>query len=178
MKFLELANKRRSCREYTAEVVSREAIERCLEAARLAPSACNSQPWHFIVIESPELKDKVAKEAFSGIHSTNAFAKDAAVLILAIREQTTYLTRLGGYFRGLRFSLIDLGVACEHFILQAEEEGLGTCWIGWFNERRVKKLLKIPRSKKIDIIISLGYPKNQQTVSKARKLLPEISEFR
>lgn len=151
----------------------------CLEAARMAPSACNSQPWHFIVIENKELKDRICKKAFSGIYSLNSFAKDAPVLVVVVRENSKYIAKLGGYFRGTQYCLIDIGIACQHFILKAEELGLGTCWLGWFNERAIKSILNLPKDKKIDIIISVGYPGSnlKQVQTKRRKPLTEICEF-
>jgi len=178
MSFLELAKKRRSCRSYSSRSVSRESLERCLEAARLAPSACNSQPWHFIVITDEALRSEVVRHAFSGIYKINEFARTAPVLVAVVREASAYAALLGAAFRGTSYSLIDLGIACEHFILQAEQEGLGTCWIGWFNEKAIKKLLKIPFSKRVEILISVGYPPEPQGPKKNRKELHEIAEFR
>lgn len=177
MAFLELAKKRKSCRSYSSTSVPREIIDRCLEAARLAPSACNSQPWYFIVIDDKNLKDRLAGTAFSGIYSINSFAKDAPVLIAAVTERSNYIARLGGYFRGIQYSLIDIGIACEHIILQAEEEGLGTCWLGWFNEGAVKKILGLSREERIDVIISIGYSEDPEGGDKARKSLTEIRGF-
>lgn len=177
MTFLELVKTRRSVKRYSAKSVSREVIARCLEAAQLAPSACNSQPWYFIVVDDQDLKNKVANAAFSGIYSMNSFAKDAPVLVVVVRDKSSYFAALGGYCRGIQFSLIDIGIACEHFILQAEEEGVGTCWLGWFNEKAVKKILGIPHNKKADIMISMGYPENGEEISKTRKSLGEISRF-
>ena len=141
MDFLDLVRKRESVRSYSVTPVPRELINKCLEAARLAPSACNSQPWTFIVIDDPETKKKLADTAFSGIYSINAFAREAPVLVVVITERSAYAAKLGAYFRGMQYNLIDIGIACEHFILQAAEEGIGTCWLGWFNERGVKKVL-------------------------------------
>jgi len=177
MNFLELVKRRKSTRRYAAKPVSRELIAKCLEATQLAPSACNSQPWYFIVVDDPDLKNKLAQAAFSGVYSMNSFAKDAPVLAVVVRDKSSYFATLGGYCRGTQFSLIDIGIACEHFILQAEEEGVGTCWLGWFNEKAVKKILGIPRNKKADIMISMGYPDNATSVSKIRKSLGEISRF-
>jgi len=177
MTFLELVKKRRSVREYSPATVPKEAITRCLEAARLAPSACNSQPWSFIVVDNPELKNTLADKAFSGVYSINFFAKSAPVLIVVVRENSTYTASLGGAFRGIQYSLIDIGIVSEHLVLQAAEEGLGTCWLGWLNEKAVKKLLNIPRQKKVDIIISMGYPKNKESREKTRKGLETIRRF-
>ncbi len=177
MTFLELVKKRRSVRKYSAKPVPREVMDRCLEAARLAPSACNSQPWHFIIVDDKKLKDELTDKVFSGVYSMNSFAKNAPVLIVVVTERSNYIARLGGYFKGVQYSLIDIGIACEHLILQAEEEGLGTCWLGWFNENAVKKILGLPREKKIDIIISMGYPEKAEAPEKARRSLNEIRRF-
>lgn len=177
MNFSELIHKRQSVRKYLPKPVSRDIIEKCLEAARLAPSACNNQPWSFIVVDKQELKDKLAQEAFSGVYSMNSFAKNAAALIVVITERPSYITRLAGYFKGVQYSLIDIGIACEHLSLQAAEDGLGTCMLGWFNEPGVRKLLKIPRDKKIDLIVSMGYPETEEIREKMRKPIDEIRKF-
>jgi nitroreductase len=176
--FLELCRQRESTRRYDrARPVAREAIERCLEAARLAPSACNSQPWQFIVVDRPVDRDALATAAFSGIHSFNKFAAEAPVLIVAIRELSKFSARVGGWVRGLDYSLIDLGIACEHLVLQAAEEGLGSCWFGWFDERAVGKFLGLPRRAKIDIIISVGYAADPKVREKIRKPPEEVWRF-
>ena len=177
MDFLKLVRQRRSVRKYSPKPVPREIIDRCLEAARLAPSACNSQPWSFIVVDEEKCKNRLAEEAFSGAYSMNAFAKSAPVLIVVVTERSGYIARLGGYFKGVQYSLIDIGIACEHLILQAEEDGLGTCWLGWFNEKAVKKALDLPNDKKVDIIISMGYPVEQEYRDKNRKPLDEIRRY-
>ncbi|MBN1269014.1 MAG: nitroreductase family protein [Kiritimatiellae bacterium] len=179
MKFLDLCLARRSVRSYSDRKVPREAIERCLEAARLAPSACNSQPWRFIVVDDETLRPELAKAAFSGLYAMNAFAREAPVLIVVITERAKYSAGLGGMFRGTRYALIDIGIAVEHLVLQAEEEGLGTCWLGWFNEKAVKKILGLPRSAKLDIMISLGYPaEGVEPREKKRRELDDMRAFR
>ncbi|MBU1007104.1 MAG: nitroreductase family protein [Candidatus Omnitrophica bacterium] len=177
MKFLDLVRKRKSTRNYSSRPVAREIIDRCIEAARLAPSACNSQPWSFIVIDDEELRNKVCEAAFSAPYSLNTFARKASVLIAVVTERSKYVTKLAGYFRGIQFSLVDIAIACEHLILQAEEDGVGTCWLGWFNEKKVKKILNVPRRKKIDIIISMGYPESDALAEKKRKDINKIRRF-
>jgi len=177
MKFLELAKRRQSVRKYLSKPLPREIIDRCLEAARLAPSACNSQPWSFIVVDDEKIKNKIVAEAFSGIYALNTFTRTAACLVIAVTERSRYTACLGGYLKGVQYSLIDIGIACEHFILQAAEEGLGTCWLGWFDEKAVKKILDIPKNKKIDVIISAGYPADETIREKIRKPLNEIRRF-
>ncbi|MBN1871735.1 MAG: nitroreductase family protein [Candidatus Omnitrophica bacterium] len=177
MDFLELAKKRQSTRDYSPKVVPRESIDRCIEAARLAPSACNSQPWSFIVVDREPMRTKLASGAFGGIYAMNSFAKKAPVFIVVITERAPYITRLGGYLKGVQYSLIDIGIACEHLILEAEELGMGTCWLGWFDERFVKNLLKVPKDKKVDVIISMGYPEEGRLRDKSRRPLDEIRRF-
>jgi nitroreductase len=177
MSFLELVKKRQSTRKYLNKPIPREKLDRCIEAARLAPSACNSQPWYFIVVDDPALKNKLADETFSGLYSMNTFAKNAPVLLIVVTERSKYSASLGGFFRGVQYNLIDIGISVEHFALQAEEEGLGTCWLGWFNEGTVKRILNIPKNRKVDIILSVGYPENSVTRVKTRKSIEEIRKF-
>ena len=177
MKFLELVKMRASVRKYTDKPVPRDAIERCLEAARLAPSACNSQPWGFIIVDDPALKNKVSDAAFSGAYSMNTFAKNAPVLIVVTRGRSSRFATIGGFFHRTQYNLIDIGIACEHFILQAAEEGIGTCWLGWFDERKAKKILGIPGNARADIMISMGYPEDGMGGEKTRKALGEINSF-
>ena len=164
-------------RKYAARPISREIVDRCLEAARLAPSACNAQPWHFTIVDDPVLRGKISAVAFSGIYSMNSFAKTAPLLAVVVREKSGRLAASGGFFRGVQYNLIDIGIACEHFILQAAEDGVGTCWVGWFNERAVKKILGIPRTKKADIMISMGYPGEESATPRTRKILDKMSAF-
>jgi len=157
MALLDLLRHRVSVREFRDIPVKRDKIVVCLEAARLAPSACNSQPWKFIVVDDRDLKDKLCEDAFGGIYYMNAFCKTAPVIVAVVSEKSKFLARIGGMYRGTKYYLIDIGIAIEHFVLQAEDLGLGTCWIGWFNELAVKSILKVPKEKKIDILIALGY---------------------
>jgi nitroreductase len=178
MDFLDLAKTRYSSRMYKSDPVEREAVERCLEAARLAPSACNSQPWKFIVCDRDPLRENLVEQAFSGIYAMNSFAKKAPVIIAVVRQSSQYASKLGGMFRGTDFSLLDIGMACEHLVLQAAEEGLGTCILGWFNEKNVKKMLDLPFSAKVDLLISLGHPAEKGHRHKNRKNPEEIREYR
>ncbi|HAJ56253.1 MAG TPA: NAD(P)H nitroreductase [Candidatus Omnitrophica bacterium] len=173
---LDLIQKRQSSRDCLPKPVPRELIEKCIEAARLAPSACNSQPWHFIIVDEPALKEKLAEKIFSGPYAMNSFAKKAPVIIAVISEKSSFMAKIGGYFRGTAYYLMDIGIAVEHFILQAAELGLGTCWIGWFNERETKRLLGVPAAKKIDCIITLGYSQ-EPLRAKNRKPAKEIYSY-
>jgi len=177
MKFLDLVKARQSVRGYLSKEVEREKIERCLEAAQLAPSASNSQPWSFIVVDDPKLKEAVAKETFSQLISFNNFSLQAPVLIILISERPGFLNKVAEAIKDKQFSLIDIGIAVEHFCLQAVEEGLGTCMLGWFNEKGVKKLLNISPSKRIELIITAGYPESTIIRPKKRKPLDQIRSY-
>ena len=165
----ELIERRKSVRKYQSEKIPREKIERILEAARLAPSACNSQPWSFVVADAEPIRTRLAQAAFSGIYAMNNFAMQAPVLIAVQTERSKFVAALGGKFRGIQYSLVDIGIACAFISLAAEAEGIGSCLLGWFDEKAVKKVLGLPRNVKIDIMISMGYDAGGGLAVKARK---------
>ena len=173
MKFSELVAKRQSDRKYKSQPVKRELITECLEAARLAPSACNSQPWKFIVIDDPDLLKEVAIAA-AGM-GMNKWAKEAPVIVAVTLEKMNFTARIGSVIKDKEYSLLDVGIAVEHFCLQAAELGLGTCIMGWFDEKKVKTLLGISK-KRIPLLISLGYP-DTETRKKSRKSLEDMSSW-
>ena len=154
--FLELVKARQSDRAYdTTRAVEPEKLECILEAARLAPSACNAQPWKFVVVTDKELSQKVGK-ATAGL-GMNKFAKDAPVHILVVEESANITSLLGGKVKNKHFPLIDLGIAAAHITLAAESEGLGSCILGWFDEKEIKSLTGIPASKRLVLVITIGY---------------------
>lgn len=170
MKFLNLVASRQSVRRYTSDEVEPDKIKRCLEAARLAPSASNSQPWSFILLTDETIKDQVARETFNDVISFNKFVLQAPVLVVMVVEPPKLLTQIGSKVKKKEWPLIDIGIAAEHFCLQATEEELGTCMIGWYNEKKIKKILNIPLGKSIGLIITLGYsPKEYKIRAKSRK---------
>ncbi len=154
---LELIRSRQSDRKYSDKPIEKEKLERILEAGRLAPSACNAQPWKFIVVTEPELLKKVAEASSASIIGMNTFVGQAPVLLIVIREKANLSSRIGGTIKNKDYSLIDIGITSENICLQARAEGIGSCMIGWFDEKMVKKLLDIPVSKRVELIITLGY---------------------
>lgn len=178
MNFLDLVKLRRSTRQYDDRPVERDKLDRCLEAARLAPSASNSQPWTFIVVDEPELKSKIAHETYSPLVSFNKFVLKAGALVVVVMEKPKLITQVGELIKKKEWPLIDIGIAAEHFCLQAQEEGLGTCMLGWFNEAPIKDLLKIPSSKTIGLLIAVGYPSPKEEIrEKKRKPMDEFRRF-
>jgi nitroreductase len=177
MSFLDLANNRYSVRNYKTTPVPEEKLNRCIEAVKLAPSACNSQPYKFIIVSDPDLKNKLAKAAFEGLVNINHFAYKAPVLVLIVSERQKFSAKIGGLLKRKDFSLMDIGIAAEHFCLQATEEELGTCMLGWFNEKRVKKLLSISILKRVELMISVGFSADEKTPDKNRKTVEEIYSY-
>jgi nitroreductase len=154
---MDLVRRRRSIRRFLPQPVEKEKLLACLEAARLAPSAQNAQPWRFVIVDDPVLKDTLCRKAFTGIYSTSRFAAQAPVIVVVLARKDFVAHRLGRQIQKTAFHLIDIGIAGEHFILQAEELGLGTCWMGWFSYRRARKALRVPRRYKIIALIPVGY---------------------
>ena len=146
---------------------------RCLEAARIAPSACNSQPWKFVVVDDPKLLAGM-KEAAAGM-GMNKWVTDVPVIVAVVLEKMNLTARIGSVIKDKEYSLLDVGIAVEHFCLQATELGLGTCIIGWFDEKKVKKLLDIPK-RRVPLLISVGYPASEHR-KKVRKPLEEMSSW-
>ena len=173
---LDLMLKRQSDRGYFDKQVEEEKLTRILEAGRIAPSACNAQPWKFIIVNDPDLKNKVAEAASAKALGMNTFVSQAPILLIVVREKANISSRIGAAVKAKDYSLIDIGIATENICLQAAAEGLGTCIMGWFNEKLVKKLLNIPVSKRVELIISIGYSSKEQR-DKRRKLTEEVISF-
>lgn len=174
MEFSELVLKRQSDRKYAPKRVDREDIVRCLEAARMAPSACNSQPWKFVVVDD---RAKLAElsEAAIGL-GMNRFTVQVPVLVAVVQEPMNMSAKAGSLAKNKDYSMMDLGMAVENFCLQAAELGLGTCIMGWFDEKRVKKVLGVPRTRRVQLLIAMGHP-DAPNRQKVRKPLEEISSW-
>jgi nitroreductase len=172
-----LMESRRSIRRFLPQPVEKEKIQACLEAARIAPSAENAQTWRFLVIDDPETKDRFAQTAFSGIYRMTRFAAQAPVLVLLLSKLDFLTGHLGKQIQGVPFHMLDMGIAGEHFVLRAEELGLGTCWIGWFAMRAVRRFFRIPRAYKMVSLLALGYPAARPPRERDRKPLDEIAWF-
>lgn len=178
MDFTTLLLTRQSVRRYRDQPVEPEKIAQLIEAVRLAPSASNSQPWKLIMVNEPDLKDQVARATFSTLVSFNKFVPQAPVLAVLVVEKPKLITQIGGRLKDRDFPLIDIGIAAEHFCLQATELGLGTCMLGWFDEAVIQKLLHIPSHKRIGLVIALGYEAGEGPPRpKIRKASAEMCSF-
>jgi len=167
---------RQSDRKYSDNTVEKEKLDRIVEAGRMAPSACNAQPWKFIVVTDPQLVLQIADAASAKLIGMNSFVAQAPVILAIVREKPNMSSKVGATIKNKDYSLIDIGIATENICLQAKAEGIGSCIIGWFDERRIKKLLDIPKSKRVELIITLGYSLSEQR-EKRRKPAEEIVSY-
>lgn len=177
MDFFTLINKRESVRGYLDTQVEREKIIKIIEAARVAPSACNAQPWKFVVVNDKEITREVAKNLYEPMIGLNKFALTAPVFIVIVGEKRNLTSKMGELIKKKDYTSIDIGIASEHICLAATELGLGTCMMGWFKEKEIKKLLNINKNKEIHLVISLGYYDEKEPRNKVRKPIEEILSF-
>ncbi|MCJ7507237.1 MAG: nitroreductase family protein [candidate division Zixibacteria bacterium] len=148
MNVFEAIKKRRSIRGYLDKPIEEEKLKRVLEAGRLAPSAKNAQDWKYVVVKDPKLRKEVAKACHNQM-----FIAEAPVAIVGCAIMPDFKLS-SGQLAGP----IDVTISMDHMTIQAVEEGLGTCWIGAFDEEKVKKVLGIPDWVRIVEILPLGYP--------------------
>ena len=167
--FLSLVKRRQSVRGYLSRPVEKDKVDRCLDAARLAPSACNAQPWAFIVVDDPGIKNRLADLTADRWLPLNHWTKQAPVHVVLVVEAANLTSRLGAWVKQRDFAWMDVAIAAAHFCLQAAAEGLGTCMLGWFKEDKVRSLLDIPEERRIGLIITLGYPADATIRPKIRK---------
>ena len=157
MSVADAIGRRVSCRAYKSDAVPPAHVLQILEAARLAPSACNQQPWRFAVVRDPGLRRRIVEEGFlPGIKMTWAIAAPVHVVV---GMETSFLThRVAASVSGVDYPWVDIGIAGEHLVLAATELGLGTCWIGWIKPRAIARMVGWPRSVKPVVVITVGYP--------------------
>jgi len=151
MEFYEVVKTRRSIRSYKPDIPPQDVLDRISEAARIAPSGSNRQPWRFIFVTDPSLKKKLVSAC-----GNQKFVGEAPIVVIACGYDIKY--NRGGYMGGMSF-LVDVSIAFTHLILAARSEGLGTCWIGEFENEKVKRILGIPDGYNVVAVTPLGYPK-------------------
>ena len=173
--FLELAAARQSCRDFAGQAVERDKLLKCVEAARLAPSACNSQPWSFVVVESPALVQEVAK--CSQQLGINAYIAGARAFFVVLERHAALMPRLRAFLDSQYFAKGDLGGAILSLCLEAESQGLGTCILGLYDREKLAGLLGLPVETRFAGLVAVGYPANPQVREKIRRPLAEIARF-
>jgi len=170
MEVLEAIKNRRSVRAYDKRPIAAESYQKLRQALRFAPSACNFQPWRFIFVEDDELKSEVAKAS-----RKQMWMAEAPLIVVPCGFPGSAYQTMGGYNNSID---IDLAIALDHLSLTAVAEGLGTCWIGAFDERELKTTLQLPQETKIPALMPVGYPASADLIhpvdEKKRKTEKEI----
>ncbi len=155
---MEAIARRTSCRDYSPAPIPPDHLHRLVEAVRLAPSACNRQPWRLAIIQEGATRQRIVAEGFlPGLPMP--WAKDAPVLVVLGMQKAFVTHRLGAAVSGVDYPWLDLGIAGEHLVLAATELGLGTCWIGWIKPRALGRIVGWPRTIQPAAVISVGYPR-------------------
>ncbi|MDR1124972.1 MAG: nitroreductase family protein [Deltaproteobacteria bacterium] len=173
--FLELAGQRQSSRGFTDKPVEHEKLVKCIEAARLAPSGCNAQPWSFVVVEKPDLVAEVAKATQQ--MGMNGWSSTAKAFVVVLEEHAVLMPAIRKLIESQYFAKADLGGAYLSICLEAASQGLGSCIIGIFDREHLAKTLDIPIEKTFAVVIALGYPDEEKIRQKVRKPLEEIARF-
>lgn len=159
-KILEVIKRRRSIRRYFDAEIEQEKLDLILESARLAPSASNSQKWFFYVVKDLNLRYKIAMSMPLG---ANPFVKEAPVVIVGCGKKPDLLHKVAGSILKKDWIEMDVTIALEHMALSAAEQGIGSCWIGIYDEKKVKEIVGIPKDQKIIALLTLGYPEDEST---------------
>ena len=158
---------RKSIRKYSNKPIEKEKIDKVLEAGRLAPSAKNRQEWKFILVQNKELIEKLSVAALYN----RAFVAEAPAILAAVATEQDYVMKCGQHAY-----TVDLSIAMSFMILEAEELGLGTCWLGSFDEEQFKKVLNIPDGMRVVAITPIGYPA-EDPAPKPRKPIEEVISY-
>lgn len=168
MEVKEAIERRRSVRSYRDEEVPRSLLEDIMESVRMAPSASNRQDWKFVIVDKESVKDQLYKAA-----NEQSFVRDAPVVIAGVATEPEEMMSCE-----VNAGTVDLSIALDHLTLRAAEEGLGTCWIGAFDQEKAKEILEIPKDHKIISLMPLGYPTYDLTrEEKRRKKVEDIISY-
>lgn len=169
----EIIDRRTSTRAFESRPVRREDIVTLAEAARAAPSACNSQTWRFIAVTDAVAIERLCREAMRPV-IPNKWLVQAPLVMVGCSRLDVVANRIGARVTGIEYYRIDLGIAMEHMVLKATELGLGTCWIGWFSTRKVRRILDIPGRIRVSALLAVGYPRQENVKKRNRKPLDQI----
>lgn len=172
--FLELVEKRQSCRSYDGRPVELEKLTQMLEAARLAPSACNSQSWFFTVVTQPQMLEAVRKSVM--IAGMNQFAADCPAFIICEETGANLTSKIGGILKDQQYTQIDMGLAVMQMVLAGVEQGLSSCTLGWFNDVELQNVLPL-KGGRIRLVVCVGYAADEEIRPKKRKPMEQISQF-
>jgi len=171
MNFTEIAKNRQSCRSYDPKrQVEEEKISAILESARLAPSACNSQPYHITVCEGESAR--AVAEGITGM-GMNKFAYDVPVMIVISEDSYSASAALGAKIKKNDYRSIDIGILSAYITAEAAAQGLGSCIIGWLDDKKLSEVCQVKGT--VRLVVTIGYPKADDVLrDKKRKKLSEL----
>ncbi len=174
MNFMEIAESRQSCRSYDPDrAVEQEKLDAMLRAARLAPSACNGQPYHFTVCHGEVAKE--VEKAARGMAGLNKFATDAPVVIVVSEKPYVKTAAVGAKLKNNDYRSIDIGIAVAYLTAEAAAQGLGTCILGWLDDNKIRQICDLDMP--VRLLVTVGYPKEGDVLrKKVRKELSELSK--
>ena len=180
MDFLEMMSSRYSCRSFNPEKgVSRDELIKIVEAGRLTPSGCNSQPWKFIVVDSPEAKEKLCDAIVVANGLTGApWRHQVPAFIILVEEPAKVMPSVIEHYKNSqRFAPGDIGAACMNMLLEAHCLGIASCVIGMNDQQKMEKYFHIPAGQDARLVLALGYAANDNPAEKIRKPLEEVCSF-
>ncbi len=175
--FMELVKERQSCRAYDPEKrPAREQLMECIRAAQLAPSACNSQPWHFTVVNDPQTSPAVAEA--TRLYGLNKFTADCPAFIVVCEQPARLMARVASVVSGQHYAQMDVGIAVAHLCYAAASQGLSTCIMGCFDEKRLRELLPLPAQGTVKLVLAVGFAAEGDPLrEKKRKPLEDICTY-
>jgi len=174
MDFMEIAKARQSCRNYDENrEVESEKLDRILEAAQIAPSACNGQPYLITVCRGQAAKDVAAATTGMGM---NKFAVKAPVQLVISEQPYVKTAALGAKVKGNDYRSIDIGIVCAYITAEARAQGLDTCILGWFDDQKIRKICRLDQP--VRLVITLGYAHETDKLrEKKRKPLEKLVAY-
>ena len=178
MEFESLQAARESCRAYTSEPVPREVLTHLVDVARLSPSGCNAQPWHFIVVDEPEALARLAPAFDDDGLNGCTWGSNVPAFIIICEEKAQLMPGAAERYDSQKFAQMDIGMAAMGLCYEATALGLGTCIIGTVNQRKIHEAFGIPPERPVRLIIAVGHPaKDGPPRRKVRKRLEKIISF-
>lgn len=174
--YFELIKRRESCRNFDPDrPVEREKLVRCAEAAWLAPSACNGQPWKYLIVTNPELVTKL-RPLMQGL-GMNKFVDECSAFAVVLEEPTVLRVTASQRLKDQNFAPIDVAFSASQFCYAATEQGLSTCIIGWHNEQKIRELFGLAKTERVRLILAVGYAKTDALREKKRKPINDVVVF-
>ena len=174
--YFDLIYRRESCRNFDPNrPVEKEKLQRCAEAAWIAPSACNGQPWKYLIVTNEALNEKLRPLMME--LGMNKFVKNCPAFAVVLEENTILKVSLSQKLKDQDFAPIDVAFSCSQFCYAATEQGLSTCIIGWHNEQKIRELFELPKSTRVRLIVAIGYAASDTLREKKRKPIEDVIKY-